>query len=790
MKFKRSIALAMVLSVVSAQLSFADSIKYASNVTALSVVDESVASGSAADVKSYESSEVFTEGKGTVAEPYKVATAEQLNAVRNDLAAHYVLTADIDLSAYENWEPIGAFVPVGTEGEAAETPTAEYAFTGSLDGNGHTISNLKIADPKGFCKGIFGCVYQGEVKNIVLTDVNVCASMMVGGAVGFLSNSTADNIRLEGDANVIEGTNKSDYGYGDMVGGVVGAAMDSVIKNCYAKATVNLDDGVSNAGILSGGDEVCTVTDCTTEGTINAGENSMGLGGLIGCNFSGDKIENCVANTAINAGSNAYLVGGVVGYAGGFDGVVTNVKACDATVKMELGENASRVGGIIGGGFFNEQYVSFMPNPASYKADECTAEGTINAPNGEYLGEVAGYTFLSELNNSTGEVVINGTSGSVMGDEVNYEFLSQLAGTYQTFFENGVALPKFDKIWHDYCSAIVGESNADATAEYIKSACMGTLYGEEAVKAYSDGSRNIRFFCGFTEGVSNITVDGSYITGTDADGNVVFSHPYYYVDRVDSKDWPGFSFNVYKTNEDAGEFTYFAFCDDTPDTTYHIEFRYGSDLDSVTTLLSGKYAYWLAAGALTSTIDGTDLRAERVIALYTLENMDYTAERNAESLSQLSDLEGRWNADMSAFAGIEAYKNADLYMVISADGTGKSYVDMTGNSEYIEASSFKVYTYDNDGSESKKSGIYAVYTDDEGSKSSHYAITKSGNKETVDFYDIDGAKLISYYRIIEDADSSDDTDDDGVKSTRRFGGGKASSKASVLSNAADKKNSR
>lgn len=69
------------------------------------------------------------EGDGTESDPYVIMTPTQLDEVRNDLHAYYVLGADIDLSGYASWDPIGAF---------------KEPFTGTFDGDGHTISNLKV----------------------------------------------------------------------------------------------------------------------------------------------------------------------------------------------------------------------------------------------------------------------------------------------------------------------------------------------------------------------------------------------------------------------------------------------------------------------------------------------------------------------------------------------------------------------------------------------------------------------------------------------------------------------
>ena len=69
------------------------------------------------------------EGEGTQSSPYQITNATQLNEIRNDLSAHYVLHNDIDMSSISNWIPIG---------------DADAKFSGTIDGNNYTIENLKI----------------------------------------------------------------------------------------------------------------------------------------------------------------------------------------------------------------------------------------------------------------------------------------------------------------------------------------------------------------------------------------------------------------------------------------------------------------------------------------------------------------------------------------------------------------------------------------------------------------------------------------------------------------------
>ena len=63
----------------------------------------------------------------------EVATAADLNNVRNNLSGDYIQVANIDLSGYGSWTPIGEYDPVGGNW-----------FTGTYNGGGYTISNLNV----------------------------------------------------------------------------------------------------------------------------------------------------------------------------------------------------------------------------------------------------------------------------------------------------------------------------------------------------------------------------------------------------------------------------------------------------------------------------------------------------------------------------------------------------------------------------------------------------------------------------------------------------------------------
>lgn len=104
----------------------------------------------------------------------EISSKEDFGKIYEDLTASYVLTADIDLGG-EVIEPIGHFEPKSDAPEDEETPDVSLAFTGTFNGNGHTLSHFSIdaADKNGV--GLFGCV-TGEgswVKDLKVDTIDV-----------------------------------------------------------------------------------------------------------------------------------------------------------------------------------------------------------------------------------------------------------------------------------------------------------------------------------------------------------------------------------------------------------------------------------------------------------------------------------------------------------------------------------------------------------------------------------------------------------------------------------------
>ncbi len=148
----------------------------------------------------------------------EISTEAQLKAIATNLNGHYVLTQDITLSDAE-WTPIG---------------TSSDPFTGTLDGQGHTIKGLTVGNgannDANKNKAFFGFTNGATVKNIAFTSAVVKGHEQAAIVVAQATSSTLSNIYVSG---VITGH--------DHVGTIAGDARGTTdkpttITNCVSTA--------------------------------------------------------------------------------------------------------------------------------------------------------------------------------------------------------------------------------------------------------------------------------------------------------------------------------------------------------------------------------------------------------------------------------------------------------------------------------------------------------------------------------------------------------------------------
>ena len=352
--------------------------------------------------------QVLVTGGGNT--PYTaILTAQQLQAINNNLTGDYVLGNSIDASGLTNFSPIG------------ETTT----FTGDFNGLGYTIANLTIDDTSDTYVGLFGQIgVGGTVENLGLTGDNVTGSAE-GADVGGLAGSNSGMIEnAYATGTVIGGADSAD------VGGLAGFN-EGMIETAYATGTVtgNYDVG----GLVAANDG--TIEDAYATGAVTGGAASY-VGGLVGYNLTDSTIEDAYATGAVTGGAASY-VGGLVGLA---DGTITYSYATGV-----VSGSGEYVGGLVG------------ENNADGKIEDAYATGAVSssADNAE-VGGLVGY------NNTDGTIedayatgAVSG-SGEYVGGLVGWQKGGMIEDAYATGAVSGSGT---------YVGGLVGYNTADGTIE-------------------------------------------------------------------------------------------------------------------------------------------------------------------------------------------------------------------------------------------------------------------------------------------------------------------------------------
>lgn len=248
---------------------------------------------------------------------YQVYTAEGLqafanivngNGVQQDLSANARLMADIDLSNVcgdgTNGTPNASWTPIGDR--TGTYSTIEY--TGTFDGQGHTVKGLYISSANYQYAGLFGFIGTGgkveclrvEAKKVENTYNS--SSNWTGVLVG--SNDDGTIIACSATGNV-KSTQTDDSNI-SFTGGLVGRNSENIIA-CYATGNVTSNsNGYSDTGGLvgnnSGNITACYATGNVT-GSSSSSRSSVYVGGLVGNNFY-ESITACYATGNVGGSYN------------------------------------------------------------------------------------------------------------------------------------------------------------------------------------------------------------------------------------------------------------------------------------------------------------------------------------------------------------------------------------------------------------------------------------------------------------------------------------------------------
>ncbi len=412
------------------------------------------------------------------------------------------LTADIEMNSgkymivgnevsfYDTatvWKPIGGY-------DYSDTDNYVKFFSGSFDGNGHTLSGFYIKHDAMAANaselGIFGVITEtASIKNL-----NIICSYFEGySKIGAVAGKSSGNISGCSVSAVVSGV--------DSCGGIAGEVSGD-ITNCTFSGRVDVDRyssassassiGGSNAGGIAAIiiEKNVNIKSCINNGEISAYDRA---GGILGYSYTGDTLfASCINNGTVSSENAA---GGIVARAEG--AVVVNNSSNTAQIS-----GGTYAGGISGKGDVNGM-LNFNAAPIS---------------GGTYAGGIVGNGSLDMKNfYSAGNITSASVSGGIAGyapvfNVTNGHAFSQLSGTT--------------------CAALCAkyDSAEVTTVFYCKQ------YGESSVGTPIHYSW---FYCGYAAGLLN----------RETGKNFWATNGYYPV--FANSDNPAFVFEL-KTDEDSG----------------------------------------------------------------------------------------------------------------------------------------------------------------------------------------------------------------------------------------------
>jgi uncharacterized repeat protein (TIGR02543 family) len=453
-------------------------------------------------------------GNGTEENPYLIANATQLNAIRAlsqwGTYYHYSLVNDIDLGGWyslgNGWDPIG---------------NSEVLFTGVLDGNGHTIRNLTIFRRETNNIGLFVGIGAGSViRNVKFESVNITGKRYVGALAGVNFGLVTDCYAK----GIVKGT-------GEYVGGLIGSnevyryydyenddyiTYTGEISNSYFEGEVQ---GVGFTGGLAGYNYNADITDCYAIATVKINEeessSGYGFGGLAGCNSG--QITGSYAHCTVTGDE---AVGGLVGETSDDESAILNSYANGSVTGSSMvgglaGHSTSSIldsyfiGTVTGSGDSGD-YTGGLVGENNGLINACNANATVTST-GNYVGGLAG---------SAGDIWWSYSVGSVKGKEYVGGLVGESGDIFACYSECTVEGESYVGGLAGYNSFYIEESYAKGSVtgtgeDGFGGACVGGLAGKNTgtiENCYAWGDVSGHLYVGGLVGYNDASViDGANV---------------------------------------------------------------------------------------------------------------------------------------------------------------------------------------------------------------------------------------------------------------------------------------
>jgi len=373
--------------------------------------------------------DAYSGGNGSEADPYQIATSEDLLALSNtslDWSSHFIQTANITFNADSSsvdWDGDGDAV-WDTEDQAGFSPigNSTIKFLGFYNGQDHNIENLYINLPTSDNIALFGYCSLAGISNLTLENVSIKGNNLVGSLLGYSDRLEVENCHASGKV----------IGVSEKTGGLIGFARITHVSNCHSSVNVYGGDDYTG-GLIAHTETACDIRNCYSTGAVTNTGYGHSNGGLIGDNAT-STVEYCYTTSDVDAYStytagfagrnaggtinNCYCTGNVTAisssaYVGGFTAYNYSsgeILKCYSASYVDASIHSSYVGGFIGNNAGTVSYC-FWDTDSSGKALGIGA-GTNLGVTGKTSPEMrtestftnGGWDFQGESANGTDEI--------------------------------------------------------------------------------------------------------------------------------------------------------------------------------------------------------------------------------------------------------------------------------------------------------------------------------------------------------------------------------------------------
>ena len=309
-----------------------------------------------------------------------ICDLEDLNAIRDNpdgagtmeqgcssTCTGFELMGDLDFNSTSSYSS-GNINTAWTQGQGWRPIES---FNATFNGNGYTISNLRIKRSDDIGVGLFFAT-SGRIDNLGLVNVDISGRSNVGGLAGTNSNTIMNSYAT----GTVSGS--------AAVGGLVGTnGTNATIMSSCATAAVSGLRGNQIGGLVGRSNANSTITNSCATGTVSG--TSRRVGGLVGWNDG--SITNSYATGSVSGSGNS--VGGLVGF--NFRAKITNSYATGDVIG---GDSSSNVGGLVG------DTLGDSPMANNYAITNSYATGSVLGGNSDIGGLIGSLDSNGMITNS------------------------------------------------------------------------------------------------------------------------------------------------------------------------------------------------------------------------------------------------------------------------------------------------------------------------------------------------------------------------------------------------------